>query len=101
MAERRRLIAIGLLRALLATAVLVAVYYLSPLYRLTDVPLWVSLAVALFALTAVTAYQVRAIIRAPYPAVRAIEALATTVPLFRFLFAATYVLMVQADANNF
>ena len=61
----------------------------------------VSLAVGLLALTAVAAYQVSAIIRHPHSAVRAIEALAITVPLFLLLFAATYFLMAQADAGNF
>ena len=36
-----------------------------------------------------------AIIRARYPGVRAIEALAATAPLFLLLFAATYVLMAR------
>ena len=40
-------------------------------------------------MTAMTAYQLRAIIKARYPAIRAIEALAMTVPLFLLLFAAT------------
>jgi hypothetical protein len=100
-AERRRRIAFGLLRAFAVTAVLVAAYYLLPLNRLTDVPLGVSLAVGLLALTAVAAYQVRAIIRAPHPGIRAIGALAGIVPLFLLLFAATYFLMAQADASNF
>ena len=53
------------------------------------------------ALTGIAAYQVRAIIRHRHSAVRAIEALAITVPLFLLLFAATYFLMAQADADNF
>ena len=46
-------------------------------------------------------YQVRAIINASYPAIRAIEALAATAPLFLVLFAAIYFLMAQADLSNF
>jgi hypothetical protein len=76
-------------------------YYLLPLDHLAGVPLGVSLAAGLLALTAMTAYQVRAIIRARYPGIRAIEALATTAPLFLILFAATYVLMARADPSNF
>jgi hypothetical protein len=52
-------------------------------------------------LTGIAAYQVRAIIRHPHSAVRAIEALAITVPLFLLLFAATYFLMAQANTDNF
>ena len=100
-AQRRRLVAIGLLRASATTIVLIAAYYLLPLDRLSGVSLAVSLVVGLLALTAVAAYQVSAIIRHPHSAVRAIEALAITVPLFLLLFAATYFLMAQADAGNF
>jgi voltage-gated potassium channel len=100
-AERRRLIAWGLLRALAATTVLITLYFLGPLDHVEGVPVAISLAVALLALLAVTIWQVRAIIRAPHPGVRAIEALAITVPLFLLLFAASYFLLAQADPANF
>ena len=73
-AKRRRLIIIGLLRASAVTAALVVAYYLLPLDHLAGVPLGVSLAAGLVALAAMAAYQVRAIIRARYPGIRAIEA---------------------------
>jgi hypothetical protein len=100
-AERRRLALIGLLRSSVTAIVLVAAYYLLPLDRVSGVSLAVSLAVGLAALTAIAAYQVRAIIRHRHSAVRAIEALAITVPLFLLLFAATYFMMAQADTDNF
>jgi voltage-gated potassium channel len=100
-AERRRLIFRGLFRALTATIVLVALYYLSPLDHIEHVPLEVSLAIALLVLLGVTIWQIRAITQAAHPGVRAIQALATTVPLFLLLFAATYFLMAQADPANF
>ena len=100
-AKRRRLIIIGLLRASAVTAALVVGYYLLPLDHLAGVPLGVSLAAGLLALAAMAAYQVRAIIRARYPGIRAIEALAATAPLFLLLFAGTYVLMARADPSNF
>lgn len=100
-AARRRVITVALLRALTTTVVLVVAYYLLPLDTLSRFPLGMSLAVGLFVLTAVVAYQARAIIRHPHSAVRAIEALAITAPLFLLLFAATYFLLAQADADNF
>ena len=100
-AERRRLVVIGLLRASATTVMVVAAYYLLPLDNLAGISLAVALAVGLLALTGLVAYQVRAIIRARYPGIRAIEALATTAPLFLLLFAATYVLMARADPSNF
>ena len=100
-ARRRRLIALGLLRSLAATVVLVVLFYALPLDRLADVPLWVSLGVALLALLAVSAQQVRAILKSAHPGVRAVEALATTAPLFLLLFAATYYVLAKSDAGNF
>jgi voltage-gated potassium channel len=100
-AERRRLVAVGLLRSSVTAIVLIAAYYLLPLDRLSGVWLAVSLAVGLAALTGIAAYQVRAIIRHRHSAVRAIEALAVTVPLFLLLFAATYFLMALANTDNF
>ncbi len=97
----RRPITLGLLRALVTTTVLVALYYVSPLDQLVDVPLPVSLIVLLLVLLVVSILQVRAITEAAYPGVRAVEALATTVPLFLLLFAATYYLMAQDDPANF
>jgi voltage-gated potassium channel len=100
-AERRRLVAIGLLRATATTVMVVAVYYLLPLDNLAGTSLGVALAVGLLALTGVVAYQVQAIIRHPHSAVRAVEALATTVPVFILLFAATYFMMEQYNPGNF
>ena len=100
-AERRRRLALVLLRSSVIAAVLVAAYYLLPLDRLTGVPLGVSLAVGLLVLVAVAAYQVRAIARSRHPAIRAVEALSATAPLFLLLFAAGYFLMAEADGSNF
>jgi len=99
--ERRRLITLGLLRALISTAVLVALYFLLPLDRLDKLPLEASLAVALLVLLGVAIWQIRASIRAVHPGVRAVEALAITVPVFVLLFAATYFLMAHAEPANF
>jgi hypothetical protein len=86
---------------LATTVIVIAAYYLLPLNNLAGISLAVTLAIGLLALTAVVAYQVRAIIRHPHSAVRAIEALAITVPVFLLLFAATYFMMEQANADNF
>ena len=100
-AERRRLVVIGLLRASATTVMVVAAYYLLPLDNLAGISLGVALVVGLLALTAAVAYQVRAIIRHRHSAVRAIEALAITVPVFLILFAATYFIMEQSNPDGF
>ncbi len=99
--ERRRLITVGLLRGVGVMIGLVVLYYAAPLDHMTGVPLWLSVTIGLLTLTAITAYQVRAILRATHPAARAVEALAIIAPLFLFLWATTYYLMSQADAANF
>jgi len=90
-----------LLRALGSTVGLVAIYYLLPLDR-TSIPLAVGmLAVGLLALAGLVAFQVRSILRATFPALRAVGALATSVPLFLLLFAGTYYVMGGISQANF
>lgn len=100
-ARRRRQGALAIVRSLGTTIVLVAVYYLLPLDHLTNVPLAVILIVGLVILLAIGAGQVREILKAKYPAVRAAEALATTVPLFLLLFASAYFVMERASPGSF
>jgi hypothetical protein len=98
-AGRRRLVVLGLLRALATAVVLVALYYLLPLDHINSVPL--ALAGGLVILLAVIAWQLRTIVRARDPGVRAIVALASTVPLFLLLFASVYFEMARASPANF
>ena len=100
-AKRRRLIALALLRSLATAAALVALYYLLPLDRIPSIPLGWLLTIGLVALLAVAAWQVRAIISAKYPTVRAVGALATTVPVFLLLFATTYFLIAKSSPASF
>ena len=72
----RRQIRRGLLRALLSSTLLVALYHVSPLDHVHAVPRPVSLIIALLVLLGVRTWQVRAISRAPSPGLRAVEALA-------------------------
>lgn len=93
------MIGLGLLRSVATTVVLVGLYYLLPLDHLDSV-LW-TLVTGLLLLLAVTVWQLRATFRARYPAVRAVEALATTVPLFLVLFASAYFTMAGTSPANF
>lgn len=98
-AQRRRLITLGLLRALVTTVVLVVLYYVLPLDHIKNVPL--SLVVGLLILLAVTVWQLQLIGKATYPGLRAVEALATTLPVFLLLFASSYVTLASTNAANF
>jgi divalent metal cation (Fe/Co/Zn/Cd) transporter len=92
-------VVLGLLRALATAVVLVALYYLLPLDHITSVPL--ALAGGLLILLVGCAWQLRAIGRATDPGVRAIVALASTVPLFLLLFASAYFAMARTSPANF
>jgi hypothetical protein len=80
---RRRQVVLGALRSLAASVALAAVYYLLPLDHLAGVPLAVILAVGVAILLAVAVWQLRLVLRASHPGLRAGEAVATTVSLFR------------------
>jgi voltage-gated potassium channel len=96
-----RLIVFAVLRPLATVIVLVALYYLLPLNRLAHVPLAVTLVTGLLIVLVTTAVQLRLVVKAAYPAVRAAEALATAVPLFLLLFASAYFTMARASPASF
>jgi len=96
-----RQILLAALRALLSIAVVVTVYYYLPLDRTAT---WAAIAVLIAGLAvfaALIAYHVRAIARSPLPGVRAVEALAVSIPLFIVLFASTYFVMNRLNAASF
>jgi hypothetical protein len=90
-----------MLRVIGSVAVLVTLYYLLPVDHSSAPTSAVILGIGLAAFTALVAWQVRAIVRHPFPGLRAVEALATSVPWFLLLFAATYVAMSARSAANF
>jgi voltage-gated potassium channel len=97
--RRRRRLALGVVRSLVTTVVLVVLYYQLPLNHVRNVP--VTLVVGLVILAIVTVAQLQMIGRSAFPAIRAIEALATTIPLFLLLFASAYVVMAGTNPANF
>jgi hypothetical protein len=99
--QRRRHLVLALLRALLTATVLVALYYLLPLdaeWRLSSA-LRMVMGLALF--VAVLIWQIRKVLTSRHPGLRAIEALAVTLPLFLLLFASTYFLMSVNGSGTF
>jgi hypothetical protein len=89
------------LRAAGSSAVLVAIYYLLPLDNSARWFAITMLLIGLAALIGLVAYQVRAISGSRYPALRAVEALAVTIPLFLLLFASAYLVMAAISARSF
>jgi voltage-gated potassium channel len=76
-----------------STIALVAIYYLLPLDRAATWAAVTMLAFGLVVFIGLVVLQVRSIIASPFPGLRAVEAPATSVPLFLLLFASTYVVM--------
>jgi Ion channel len=89
------------LRATGSTVALVTIYYLLPLDRSSTAVAVTMLAVGLAVLVGLIAFQVRTIVASRHPAMRATEALATSVPLFLLLFAATYTVMSRLSSGDF
>jgi hypothetical protein len=100
-AQRRRVVAWGLLRALIAAVVLVTLYFVIPLEWIDSLPVALGILVAGGLLVGVSVWQVLAIIRSEEPGLRAIEALAVIAPLYLLVFATMYFLMGLADTAVF
>ena len=97
----RRTIVRALLQAMGSTVALVAIYYLLPLDHFST---WVAvtiLVIGLVVLIGLVAFQVRWIVTSPFPGLRGVQALATSIPLFLLLFASTYVVLATISAGNF
>jgi hypothetical protein len=91
----------SLLRATGSTVALVVIYYLLPLDHASTPVAVTTLVIGLVVFIGLIAFQVRSIVRSQFPGLRAIEALATSVPLFLLLFAGAYVVMAAISRSNF
>ena len=93
----RRPVLLSLGRAALNATALVLLYYLLPLNRPVSWRTAGWLLGGLVVVALLVAAQIRSILRARYPGLRALEALATSIPLFLLVFAAVYE-MLEAGA---
>jgi voltage-gated potassium channel len=79
----------------------VTIYYLLPF---NDSSRWLAITMLVIGLglfTGLLAVQVRLIAASPYPRLRALETLGTSVPLFLLLFASAYVVTAAIAASSF
>jgi hypothetical protein len=97
---RRRAGSLAVLRIAAITAALLLVYAAIPL-SVAEKARWLPLTVGLLMLGVLLVWQVTQVTRSPFPRVRAVEALGTTVPLFLLLFAASYVATSASDPASF
>ncbi|WP_432888207.1 potassium channel family protein [Kribbella sp. CA-245084] len=98
--EQRRLARRSLLRSLAGGAVIVVGYFVLPMDGLDGI-VAVYLGLGLLVVAVVLAWQIREITRSPYPRIRAVNTLATCVPLLLVVFAAAYYLMELNRAGSF
>jgi voltage-gated potassium channel len=94
-------VTLALLRAALTSTVLVVLYYTVPVTGAMDASATALLLAGLLVFVVVITWQVRAILGSRYPALRAVEALASAIPLFLLLFALVYLKMADAQAQAF
>ncbi|ARE75501.1 MULTISPECIES: potassium channel family protein [Actinomycetes] len=101
-ADRRRRVLLGhVLRSVSSVALLTALYYVAPLEGGFGIGTVLTLVVGLAVFGLLTAWQITAVSHAQFPRMRALEAMATGVPLFLLLFSSTYYLLAEQDATSF
>ncbi|PZH18042.1 metal transporter [Streptomyces sp. NTH33] len=97
----RRAAFVMLTRSVLVTAGLVAAYYLLPLDGGTTATTAALLALGLAGVALLFAWEVMVIAHSPYPRLKAVEALSSTLPLFLLLSATAYYLLDRAAPRSF
>jgi hypothetical protein len=80
---------------------LFVLYYLLPLDHASEPFAITMLVIGLAAFVTLVALQVRWIIRSRFPGLRAVEALATSIPFFLLVFASTYVVLASQSVGSF
>jgi voltage-gated potassium channel len=99
--QRRRLVVDATLRVSVTVVVLGTLYFVVPLDHGADAVTVATITLGVAAMMVVIALQLRAITKSKYPNIRAVEALAFTIPLYLLLFATVYFLMARAASTNF
>lgn len=99
--QRRREIVSTLVNAMLASALVVAIYYLIPLDDLTSGQAVLRLVAGIVAFALILFWQLRHVARATFPLLRAVRALAVTIPMFLVVFAAVYLSFGPVSGTHF
>jgi voltage-gated potassium channel len=100
-AARRGTIVLAVARPLLTAAALIVAYYLLPVDRRLSNHGLAVLVGELCLVVAVVVWQIRLILRARYPTLQGIEALALVVPLYLLVFANVYYLLEHGHPGSF
>jgi voltage-gated potassium channel len=101
-AERKDGYAIrAVLRSFASVVALVAIYFALPIQGFTDPTVVGRLVLSVLCLVVILGWQITAVSRSSRPTLRAIEAVAVTVPLFILMVSSTYVLTSQLSEQSF
>jgi voltage-gated potassium channel len=99
--ERRLRLLAALVRPIVGGILLLVLYFVLPLDQPVDAVTALMFAAGLAAVAVLVVVQVRQIVHSRYPRVRAIGAIAITIPTFLVLFATVYYLIAQNYADSF
>ena len=99
--ERRLRLLATLVRPIIGGTLLIVLYFVLPLDRSLRASTAVAFTAGLVGVGVLLAVQVRQIVRSRYPRLRAIGALAITIPMFLVLFATVYYLIAQDHRGAF
>ena len=99
--QRRRLLAKATIRLLATTVLLLLFYFQVPIGR--DTTAWgaVALVASLITFAVAIGFQIRRIVDAPLPQLRAVETVTTAIPVFIVIFALVYVTMSEVQPDSF
>ena len=99
--ERRRYLVGTLLRAVISTGLVLAVYFVLPFDDFAASSFWLTLTVSLLVVAFLVVIEVRAVLRAQRPGGRAVQAIAITLPAFVTVFAIAYFMLSRSSTSNF
>jgi hypothetical protein len=97
----RRPVLAGIARTLLTSTGVVILYFVLPFDREFSAGTLVALGAGVLVMGLLVAWQVRWILRSPHPALRAVEAIALSLPLFLLLFASAYEVLSASRPDSF
>ncbi|RZL73175.1 MAG: two pore domain potassium channel family protein [Rhodococcus sp. (in: high G+C Gram-positive bacteria)] len=99
--SRRTQLRSAILRPILTTALLLALYFFVPLDNMNDLRRWLLLVGAICVFGAVTAWEFSRILRSRYPVQQAVETIATVLPLYLLGFSILYYLLAAVNPGSF
>jgi len=99
--QRRRLVLHGLVWTVVTVAAITIVYFVAPFDRGMSTVTIFELTLLALAILGIFGWQIWRIMKADFPTLRAVEALAFIVPAYLVFFAAIYYLMNHANRATF